>query len=323
MRILQTYGRRLGPTLIQRLKLRHLHAFLVVADKGSLAVAARQLHVTESAVSKTLRELESLLETRLFSRLPTGMALTGAGLGFHRDAARVLAALERGLAELDRDEANDAPRLRIASSPVASVAYLPPVIARFAQLHPRCRVEIVVAPRSTLLETLRAGRADLGIGRLPTAEDLAGLAFERLALDRFVFAVRRDHPLVAISDKVVPADLMSFPLVRPSRDTIAWHEVERFFSANDLHPSAAVIEILDLPFSATFTATTDAVWVAPRAAIKALGLEHMFYIFDLDVRLLEAPMGLILRSETDRPSHVEEFLRLAREMIPASVPQGG
>ncbi len=81
-----------------RMKIRHLQCFMEVARLGHVGRAADQLAVTQPAVSKTLRELEELLNVRLFTRGPKGLALTPTGRGVPapcRDRSRRLAAGDR------------------------------------------------------------------------------------------------------------------------------------------------------------------------------------------------------------------------------------
>ncbi len=66
----------------QRIRLRHLHAFVATAQQGTLVRAAQQLGLTQPALSKTLNELESLAGERLFSRNRQGAELTAAGGAF-------------------------------------------------------------------------------------------------------------------------------------------------------------------------------------------------------------------------------------------------
>ena len=83
---------------LKHLKLRHLSCALDVARTGSVRAAAAALCVTESAVSKTLRELEEQLGVRLFERSKKGMTLTETGRQFTNYAHSALDALHTGVA---------------------------------------------------------------------------------------------------------------------------------------------------------------------------------------------------------------------------------
>ena len=84
-----------------RIKFRHLLCFLEIARQGSFAKAADAVAISQPAISKTLKELEDLLQTRLFERDKSGVELTAAGVRFMRYAGPCVQAL--------RDEGDDLP----------------------------------------------------------------------------------------------------------------------------------------------------------------------------------------------------------------------
>ena len=83
-----------------RIKFRHLQCFLAVAQLGSVQRAANSLSVTQPAVSKTIAELESILDIRLFERGRQGAVLTNEGRLFAPHARSCVAALREGVDEL-------------------------------------------------------------------------------------------------------------------------------------------------------------------------------------------------------------------------------
>src|SRR4051794_35434006 len=87
-----------------RIKLRHLNCFLEVARQGSIQRAADALAISQPAVSKTLRELEQALDSRLFERGKRGASLTDAGTAFLHVAGPSMQALSRGIQSLRADE---------------------------------------------------------------------------------------------------------------------------------------------------------------------------------------------------------------------------
>ncbi|MFC4274566.1 LysR substrate-binding domain-containing protein [Achromobacter aloeverae] len=311
----------LSPALAARLKLRHLSCFLEVVEGGSLGAAAARLHVTESAVSKTIGELEEILGAQLFERLRTGMRPTAVGAAFGQRAREILQGLQAAADQAGNCGNRRQATLRMGAMPIASAIYLPTVLQHFVEHFPRCLVEVIVGPKDTLLEDLRQGKVDVIVGRLPPSEDMAGLSFEQIMLDQYVFAVARNHPL-ARRKRLGMRDLMAHTLITPPKQTVVWDEVRRLFLANGIGEPPRVIEILDLNFARAFTLRHKAVWIASHSFLLAQDLVGPLHILPLDTAMLEAPIGLIRRAEAGRDDTQALLAELVRRHRGARPGQG-
>ena len=112
----------------QRIRLRHLHTFVAVAQQGTLGRAAETLNLSQPALSKTLNELEQLTGTRLFERGRLGAQLTLVGEQFLTHAVKVLDALNSAGQALNRKEGLNNDIVRIGALPTAALGILPTVI---------------------------------------------------------------------------------------------------------------------------------------------------------------------------------------------------
>lgn len=151
---------------LKQLKLRHLTCALDVARLGSVREAADALCVTESAVSKTLRELEEHLGVRLFERSTKGMLLTQAGRQFMNYAHSALHMLQTGVTLASGG--SNAPRvaIRVGAMAVVAATFLPDVMRRFLEIDAGSRIEIASGSGESLLERLRAGSLDVVLSTL-------------------------------------------------------------------------------------------------------------------------------------------------------------
>ncbi|MCY1209811.1 putative choline sulfate-utilization transcription factor [compost metagenome] len=121
-----------------------LKYFLAVSQSGSLAGAARTLHVNHSTVLRRLARLEQVLGTLLFERHPTGYALTAAGEALAQRLAGVgeqIDAAQRQLSGLDSQLGGP---LRVTTTDTLLTGLLMPLLAEFRALHPRIQLQIVV-----------------------------------------------------------------------------------------------------------------------------------------------------------------------------------
>jgi LysR family transcriptional regulator, pca operon transcriptional activator len=296
---------------VKHLKLRHLSCALDVARTGSVSAAAQALCVTESAVSKTLRELEEQLGVRLFERSRKGMALTESGRQFTNYAHSALEALHTGVAVASGQRIEPATVLKIAAMTVVSVTFLPELVRRFLAANRDSLVEISSGSGALLLERLREGNVELVLGRCPPRKEMTGLVFEQLYVDRHIFVARKGHPLSALS-KVAPSRIGAFPIVMPPRESPLWEEIHQFFLARNMRPTAAQIEALDLQFCRAFTLTSDAVWIASKRAVGTdLKLRSLVQL-PLDSPTFETPVGIITRRNGSSDPQLARLIELTR-----------
>lgn len=172
---------------------RQLRAFLAVAEHGSFTRAAKALHITQSAASGLLRELETELGARLFDRTTRRVEPTEAGLELQTAAARVMSDLDdaiQGVRELVERKRG---RVIVAAPPLLAATVLPAVIANHRTRFPGIRVVTRDMRTDAILAAVRSGEADCGVGTFHANED--AIASTGLASDRLMLFAPRDHRL--------------------------------------------------------------------------------------------------------------------------------
>ena len=159
----------------QRIRLRHLHTFVAVAQQGTLGRAAETLSLSQPALSKTLNELEELTGVRLFERGRLGAQLTTMGEQFLTHAVRVLDALNHA-GQSFNEQPGDAPVIiRLGALTTAAMGMLPRILDRFHQLQPNTTIQVATLHNNVLLAGLRGGEFDIGIGRMADSAMMTGL----------------------------------------------------------------------------------------------------------------------------------------------------
>lgn len=176
--------------------LRHLRVFAELARQGSFRACARRLHLSPSALSECIKQLEGALGLRLFDRSTRRVALTEAGAAFLVDAKEVLALLDSAVQRCRDVTALRRGKLSIAAIPSLHAALVVPVLAEFVAQHPQITVELIEARGHVLAQKVREGEADLGLGGAATAP--TGLALQPLLLDRLGVMAANDHPLATV-----------------------------------------------------------------------------------------------------------------------------
>jgi LysR family transcriptional regulator, carnitine catabolism transcriptional activator len=140
-----------------------LRAFLALADALSFTAAAERLHIRQSTLSSTIRNLESSLGGRLFDRDTRRVQLTALGLACRRLAIRLLDEAERTEEELARHVRGETGRLRIAALPNIFPTLLAPALANFRQGNPGVALQFVDVTSDDAVQQLRNGQADIAV----------------------------------------------------------------------------------------------------------------------------------------------------------------
>ena len=144
-----------------RIKFRHLQTFVEVARQKSVMKAAELLHVSQPAVTKTIRELEGVLGVEVFERDGRGIKITRYGEVFLKHAGAALTALRQGLDSVTQERIGDAPPIRIGALPTVSTRIMPRAMQLFLKENTWSRLKIVTGENAVLLEQLRVGDLDL------------------------------------------------------------------------------------------------------------------------------------------------------------------
>ena len=174
---------------------RQLEAFVVLSKTGSYTEAAKRLYVTHSAISHSMKALESQVGCRLLSKLRKKTILTEAGEAFFHHAQRALEEMRQArsaVAELNKWGSR---RLRLAVEPALSSTMLTPALMKFYLDFPKFHIQVEIHNADDAASLLEHNRADLMLTEMP-ADDV-NLAFISLLADRYHFVVNATHPLAS------------------------------------------------------------------------------------------------------------------------------
>lgn len=170
-----------------------VQAFIAIADHGGFHRAAEALHITQTALSRRMQNLESFLGVRLVERTTRSVSLTPIGVNFLPQARRLLTDLGAALVEIRETGKSLRGDVTIACVPTAGVHYLPRIVREYAALHPQNRIRILDHASSDVAAAVLRREAEFGINMQgPHNPELISIP---LLEDRFVLVCRDDHPL--------------------------------------------------------------------------------------------------------------------------------
>jgi LysR family transcriptional regulator of abg operon len=176
-------------------QLTQLRNFIGVVDTGSIRAAARQLGLSQPAVTKSLQALEQELDAVLVQRSSRGILLTDAGKAFLARARTVQSELRRAQEELALLAGQRSETVRIGVASVVGAWLMPPVLERFRRDRPDTVVRVIEGTQESLLPLLREGALDFAVCLRLEPESTRGFSVKPLARLRLTVVGRKGHPL--------------------------------------------------------------------------------------------------------------------------------
>ncbi len=298
----------------QRIRLRHLHTFVAVAQQGTLGRAAETLNLSQPALSKTLNELEQLTGTRLFERGRLGAQLTVPGEQFLTHAVKVLDALNTAGQALNRKEDASADVVRVGALPTAALGILPAAIGRFHQQQKSTSLQVATMNNTMLLAGLKSGEIDLGIGRMSDPELMGGLNYELLFLESLKLVVRPGHPL--LQETITLSRVMEWPVVVSPKGTVPRQNAEALLQSQGCKMPAGCIETLSASLSRQLTVDYDYVWFVPSGAVKEDLRQATLVSLPVPTQSAGEPIGILARVDIPLSTGAQMLIAAIRKSMP-------
>jgi DNA-binding transcriptional LysR family regulator len=187
-----------------------VQAFISIADHTSFQRAANALHISQTAITRRLQNLETHLGVKLIERTTRTVALTSTGSDFLPQARRLMSELSNALVEIFESGKARRGDVCIACVPTAGIQFLPRIIQEYSELFPDNRITVLDHSSVAVADAVVRREAELGINVAQTHHP--DLTSTRLLTDQFVLICRDDHPL-ANKKRVAWRELASYPLI--------------------------------------------------------------------------------------------------------------
>lgn len=277
-----------------RIKLRHISCFLEVNRQRGVVAASQALGLSQPAVSKSIAELEDLLQTPLFDRSGRKLVLTRQGEIFARHAMTAAAAIREGIESMDLNRSRQTV-VRLGALPTVEVEVVPRAVALFSKSPLACRVHVESGPSTHMLTLLRDGQLDFIVGRLASPEVMNGLVFEHLYSEQLTFAVRPAHPL-AQRRPLSYRELEPYPMLLPPENAIIRPIVDSLFIAGGAGRFRAEIETVSNSFARAYALENDAIWTISSSVVAHDLATGQLVGLALDTSASHGPVGITMRS---------------------------
>ena len=205
----------------------NLKAFITVANSGSFSESAEQLHLTQSAISKRIAQLEHQIGKKLFDRIARQVTLTEAGTELLPRALRILQEYENALQAINDLSGEASGTLRLAISHHLGLHRLPPVLKQFAQQYPKVTLDIEFMDSEKAYEQVLHGQSEVAIITL-APESHHNIHSQKIWNDPLRFICAQDHPLATLT-KPELKDLAEYPIILPGLNTYTGRIIQNLF----------------------------------------------------------------------------------------------
>lgn len=209
--------------------------FYYVATAGSVSEAARQLNLSQPAVSQSIRNLERTLGTQLFTRASRGVSLTGEGQMLKTYVSKSYEQLELGEEKLRQMRNLEAGEITIGASDMTLQFYLLPYLEQFHEKYPGIKINVTNAPTPETIRNLEEGKIDFGVISSPfVPEEFMETVTVREIEDIFVAARR----YTGIKNKMLDiGDLKNYPLIFLEKNTSSRSYIDAFLKEWGVEPA--------------------------------------------------------------------------------------
>lgn len=216
-----------------------LKAFLAVAEQQSFSQAAEILHLTQSAVSKRIQQLELHLDASLFDRHNRTISLTEAGQRLLPKAHQILNLVADTELEIHNLSHEVSGKLLLATSHHIGLHRLPPILRAFTASHPGVQLDLSFVGSEKAYLAIIQRQVEVALTTLDDDQtsfphaDL--LQVEPLWQDKMLCVCAPQHPLAQHKDHISLEQLANTPAILPEPNTITFQMIERVFKQSELH----------------------------------------------------------------------------------------
>ncbi len=210
---------------------RQLRAFASISRTGSFTLAAKELRLTQSAISHSMKGLEREMGCRLLDKMGKKVVLTEAGESLLVHVERILGEMSLARAELGQLGKWGQSRLRLGASATACQHILPTVLREFRESFPQCAISIEPGDTPEMIAALRDRRIDLAVNLEPRRDE--PLAFRPLFTDELCFVLGPMHPW-ARERKVDRTQIARQHYILYGKRSYTAEMIEAYFSEEDI-----------------------------------------------------------------------------------------
>jgi DNA-binding transcriptional LysR family regulator len=301
----------------RRMKLHDIHVLIAVVQAGSMRKAAALLNTTQSAISRSIAELEHTTGVRLLDRISQGVEPTQYGRALLKRGVAAFDELKQGVHDIEYLADPTTGEVRIACPLAIAFTVIPHVIEQFSKKYPRAVLhfdEVATAIASRTFAELRDRKYDLVLtrGRSPEAEEQLAEDFkvEFLFDEQLVIAAGAQSRWAACRRKIDFAELVDEPWIMQAPHTWNYQRLAEAFHARGVAMPRASLVTLSMPVITHFLANGPSLTAMPRSVAYFCSLK----VLPVDLPARPWPVNIVTLKNRMLSPMVERFIDCAREV---------
>ncbi len=223
---------------LKKMEIRQLKAFLAIAEYKTFTAGARQVNITQAAISMQIRQLEDEVGLQLFTRTPRRVIVTEAGEYLMERARRILREHDSALAEIAELAGAEHGRLRIGSaSAMFATQQLPGILEKLKGRFLKAEITVSSGTSQTLVDKIQHGDIDIAFVSLPV--ETSNVQTDLLFSDEIVAIAHPRHPL-AKEKFISAATLAGEQLILGEHGGNTRRMIDDFFAAANVRPNVVM-----------------------------------------------------------------------------------
>jgi DNA-binding transcriptional LysR family regulator len=219
---------------------RELRVFLSIAHAGSINAAAEVIGMTQPALSRSLRRLETTLGAQLFYRHAQGMELTAYGEALQRHAEMLEFETSRVVEEIRMLNGAASGFVRIGLVPSAVTTLLQPTLAALTSKAPEIQIQVIEGAGDAMLGAVANGSVDFALIGNISSDIAPDVHVSPIGTEQVCVAARPSHPVFGLSSPKL-SDLTRYRWVLPEKGNAIWVGFDSLFRRNSLDPPRPVV----------------------------------------------------------------------------------
>ncbi|MBV7315112.1 LysR substrate-binding domain-containing protein [Shewanella sp. NIFS-20-20] len=298
--------------LVSRLKFKYLRLLVTVGEEQNIFRAAQILNMAQPAATKIIRDIEDILEIKLFDRSSRGVVPTLYGDVLIKHAKLILSQVKHASEELSSLQGGLSGRVTVGTLLAASAILLPKAIAKLKRDCPDISVVIIEGTPDKLMSALKINDIDIVVGRISDINDEEQLVNETLYHDPFSLVTRIGHPALQQPNLTLKA-LLDYEWILPPKETLLRKEIEDVFHREGLNVPVNATESVSILVNRTLLQETDMISILPNEVIKSYEAIGMLNRLPIDLHCEAGAIGITTRENRELPPVCQSLLKALRQ----------